>query len=166
MEEKKITFRYDTLCITEGRYEFKRIYKRPWRVMLCGIFNMKLVVTLAILFFVFCIPVLGGHLNAFAFLPVVFPVIFLSVMDYYEKHRNLIIQKEDIQSMSVKNDTLLIFYRKENNKATSVVKQVELKSDMLSDEVLEFIFQKISYEIQRSFCLCTIVKMAKAKMKL
>ena len=40
MEEKKITFRYDTLCITEGRYEFKRIYKRPWRVMLCGIFNM------------------------------------------------------------------------------------------------------------------------------
>lgn len=43
--------------------------------------------------------------------------------------------------MSVKNDTLLIFYRKENNKATSVVKQVELKSDMLSDEVLEFIFQ-------------------------
>lgn len=37
MEEKKITFRYDTLCITEGRYEFKRIYKRPWRVMLCGI---------------------------------------------------------------------------------------------------------------------------------
>lgn len=53
MEEKKITFRYDTLCITEGRYEFKRIYKRPWRVMLCGIFNMKLVVTLAILFFVF-----------------------------------------------------------------------------------------------------------------
>lgn len=141
MEEKKITFRYDTLCITEGRYEFKRIYKRPWRVMLCGIFNMKLVVTLAILFFVFCIPVLGGHLNAFAFLPVVFPVIFLSVMDYYEKHRNLIIQKEDIQNMSVKNDTLLIFYRKENNKATSVVKQVELKSDMLSDEVLEFIFQ-------------------------
>ena len=75
------------------------------------------------------------------YLPVVFPVIFLSVMDYYEKHRNLIIQKEDIQSMSVKNDTLLIFYRKENNKATSVVKQVELKSDMLSDEVLEFIFQ-------------------------
>lgn len=63
MEEKKITFRYDTLCITEGRYEFKRIYKRPWRVMLCGIFNMKLVVTLAILFFVFCIPVLGGHLQ-------------------------------------------------------------------------------------------------------
>lgn len=61
MEEKKITFRYDTLCITEGRYEFKRIYKRPWRVMLCGIFNMKLVVTLAILFFVFCIPVLGGQ---------------------------------------------------------------------------------------------------------
>lgn len=112
MEEKKITFRYDTLCITEGRYEFKRIYKRPWRVMLCGIFNMKLVVTLAILFFVFCIPVLGGHLNAFAFLLVVFPVIFLSVMDYYEKHRNLIIQKEDIQSMSVKNDTLLIFIGK------------------------------------------------------
>lgn len=37
--------------------------------------------------------------------------------------------------------SLLIFYRKENNKATSVVKQVELKSDMLSDEVLEFIFQ-------------------------
>ena len=61
--------------------------------------------------------------------------------NFYEKHRNLIIQKEDIQSMSVKNDTLLIFYRKENNKATSVVKQVELKSDMLSDEVLEFIFQ-------------------------
>lgn len=111
-KRKKITFRYDTLCITEGRYEFKRIYKRPWRVMLCGIFNMKLVVTLAILFFVFCIPVLGGHLNAFAFLPVVFPVIFLSVMDYYEKHRNLIIQKEDIQSMSVKNDTLLIFIGK------------------------------------------------------
>lgn len=33
-------------------------------------------------------------------------------MDYYEKHRNLIIQKEDIQSMSVKNDTLLIFIGK------------------------------------------------------
>lgn len=74
MEEKKITFRYDTLCITEGRYEFKRIYKRPWRVMLCGIFNMKLVVTLAILFFVFCIPVLGGHLNAFAFCLLYFPL--------------------------------------------------------------------------------------------
>ena len=74
MEEKKITFRYDTLCITEGRYEFKRIYKRPWRVMLCGIFNMKLVVTLAILFFVFCIPVLGGHLMHLHFCLLYFPL--------------------------------------------------------------------------------------------
>lgn len=163
MEEKKITFRYDTLCITEGRYEFKRIYKRPWRVMLCGIFNMKLVVTLAILFFVFCIPVLGGHLNAFAFLPVVFPVIFLSVMDYYEKHRNLIIQKEDIQSMSVKNDTLLIFYRKENNKATSVVKQVELKSDMLSDEVLEFISNRFPMKYNVRFVCVQLSKWQKQK---
>ncbi|WP_455674157.1 hypothetical protein [Phocaeicola sp.] len=143
MKEKKITFRYDTLCITDGRYEFKKIHKRPWGVMLCGVFNMRFVITLilAIFFFVFCIPVLGGHLNVFAFCPVVFPVIFLSVMDYYEKHRNLIIQREDIQSMSVKNNTLLIFYRKENNKTTSAVKQVELKSDMLPDEVLESILQ-------------------------
>ena len=163
MEEKKITFRYDTLCITEGRYEFKRIYKRPWRVMLCGIFNMKLVVTLAILFFVFCIPVLGGHLNAFAFLPVVFPVIFLSVMDYYEKHRNLIIQKEDIQSMSVKNDTLLIFYRKENNKATSVVKQVELKSDMLSDEVLELFSNRFPMKYNVRFVCVQLSKWQKQK---
>lgn len=108
--------------------------------MLCGIFNMKLVVTLAILF-LFLYSCFRWASQCICILPVVFPVIFLSVMDYYEKHRNLIIQKEDIQSMSVKNDTLLIFYRKENNKATSVVKQVELKSDMLSDEVLEFIFQ-------------------------
>lgn len=62
-------------------------------------------------------------------------------MDYYEKHRNLIIQREDIQSLSVKNNTLIIFYRKENNKTTSAVKQVELKSDMLPDEMLESFFQ-------------------------
>lgn len=41
--------------------------------MLCGIFNMKLVVTLAILF-LFLYSCLGGHLNAFAFCLLYFPL--------------------------------------------------------------------------------------------
>lgn len=138
MKKKEIIFRYDTLCIIDDRYEFQRMHKRSWKTILCGIFNLKLLLTLipAILFFVFCIPVLERHFNVIVLFPIVSPVIFLSAIDFYEKHRNLIIKRGDIQSMSIKDNTLIILYRKENNKMVNAVKQVELKPEMYTDKEL------------------------------
>lgn len=138
MKEKEIIFRYDTLCITGDRYEFKKVKKRPLVVKFYSFFNVKTGIGILFIALMTVLPCYFIEHKFSVYQPFVFvwPAIIIFNMVSYEKCKDMILRRGDIISMRVKDNRLLILYRNESGDPYRYAKEVELQLGRYSLEKL------------------------------
>ena len=116
MKDQELYFRYDTLYITGDRYEFKKVKKRPLGIKLRRFFSVKIVVVVLFL--------------------VLSPSFIIFSTSCHEIYKDMVLWKEDIISMKVKDRRLIILYRNESGDPSRYAKELELQSGRYSLEEL------------------------------
>lgn len=136
MKEKEITFRYDTLCITGDRYEFKKVKKRPLVVKFYSFFNVKIGILFIALMTVLPCYFIEHKFSVYQLFVFVWPAIIIFNMVFHKKYKDMVLRRGNIISMRVKDNRLLILYRNESGDPYRYAKEVELQLGRYSLEKL------------------------------
>lgn len=124
MKDQELYFRYDTLYITGDRYEFKKVKKRPLGIKLRRFFSVKIVVV--VLFLVLSPSFIEHRFSIYPLLVFVCPVVIIFSTSCHEIYKDMVLWKEDIISMKVKDRRLIILYRNESGDPSRYAKELEL----------------------------------------
>ena len=137
---EKIDFKYDVLYVYDDRYEFKKKAKKPLLEILSDIFIVKeswafvFIPVFALMLFLVDILKIGYLLS------ILFPMIAFLFLRYYYHYKDVVIQKEQIQSIQVRKNKLIIYYH--NNKTKGLVTKIV---NLLDDE--KNIIDKLGVEV-------------------
>lgn len=134
MKDQELYFRYDTLYITGDRYEFKKVKKRPLGIKLTRFFSVKIVVV--VLFLVLSPSFIEHRFSIYPLWVFVCPVVIIFSTSCHEIYKDMVLWKEDIISMKVKDRRLIILYRNESGDPSRYAKELELQSGRYSLEEL------------------------------
>ena len=126
MKDQELYFRYDTLYITGDRYEFKKVKKRPLGIKLRRFFSVKIVVV--VLFLVLSPSFIEHRFSIYPLWVFVCPVVIIFITSCHEIYKDMVLWKEDIISMKVKDRRLIILYRNESGDPSRYAKELELQS--------------------------------------
>ena len=156
MKDQELYFRQDTLYITGDRYEFKKVKKRPLGIKLRRFFSVKIVVV--VLFLVLSPSFIEHRFSIYPLLVFVCPVVIIFSTSCHEIYKDMVLWKEDIISMKVKDRRLIILYRNESGDPSRYAKELELQSGRYS---LEELGEALGYALRQMFFLSlTVVGLA------
>ncbi|MDR2145085.1 MAG: hypothetical protein LBE91_01315 [Tannerella sp.] len=133
---KEIELKYDLFQIFEDRIEIKRIHKKSLLRTIYDIYTNKMIGGLLFILFSFPIGFLitNFFINPGSVIGILFVALAFPIAYYYEWHLDRIIQKNNIQKISLINGRLIInYYDGKRNR----IKVVELTDDMNANEMQE-----------------------------